>query len=420
MRKRLFGAVGVLLVSAGFAFAPPVLTEAPADDRYQPTQDASAYPAFMWTSADYLLWRIKGGRQLPPIVTTGPTTADNPAVLTDPTTVVIYPHDSVDYDAFSGGRLAAGFWFNSCESLGLEISGFLTEKRFNTFRIASDGGGNPVIGVPFLDAQSGTETVNYAAFPGRFAGGVAVSSAARVWGIEGNLLGNAWKTTISPDHRPFAFGDLRIDLLGGFRYLSLTETLDITQPSLVLGGGATDFNGNPVAVGDTVIIQDSFRVRSQFYGGQVGMRSEFTHGPFFVDLLGKIALGDSHEVVGINGATTLLSGSTGLTTSVPGGFFATSTNSGRVERDRFAAVPEIGVNLGYQPLPQLRFFVGYTFLYWSDVVRAGDQFDRTVNVTAVPSSGVFGALTGPARPAVPFRTTDFWVQGVNFGLEFRF
>ena len=128
MRKRLLGAVGVLLVSAGFAFAEPVPTEAPADDPYQPTQAASAYPAFMWANADYLLWRIKGGRQLPPLVTTGPAAANNPAVLTDPATVVIYPHDSVDYDGFSGGRITAGFWFNSCESLGFEASGFLTES----------------------------------------------------------------------------------------------------------------------------------------------------------------------------------------------------------------------------------------------------------------------------------------------------
>ncbi len=338
MRHSLFATVGALLASAGIAFAqpvppgPPILpspvpvewkptsqpdsTEAPpADGSYQPTQEASAYPTFMWAGAEYLLWRIKGGRQLPPLVTTGPTSADNPAVLTDPMTLVVYPHDSVDYDAFSGGRATAGFWFNSCETLGFEASGFLTEKRLNSFRVASDGGGNPVLGIPFVDAQSGAENINYAAFPGRFAGGVGVSTGARVWGMEGNFLSNGWKTTVGADHRPFPLGDLRIDLIGGFRYLSFIERVDVIQPSLVLPGGGANFNGNPVAVGDAVVIQDAFGVRSQFYGGQVGMRSEFTHGPFFVDLLGKIALGDSHEAVQINGATTLQSAATGLSTS---------------------------------------------------------------------------------------------------------
>src|ERR1019366_10083944 len=100
MRQELLGAFGVLLASAGLAFAqpspldptlPPPLVPAAArnSDRYQPTQEASAYPVFMWVNTDYLLWSIKGGRPLPPLVTTGPTTAAMPAVLTDPTTVVL-------------------------------------------------------------------------------------------------------------------------------------------------------------------------------------------------------------------------------------------------------------------------------------------------------------------------------------------
>jgi hypothetical protein len=31
-----------------------------------------------------------------------------------------------------------------------------------------------------------------------------------------------------------------------------------------------------------------------------------------------------------------------------------------------------------------------------------------------------GALVGPANPAPLFNRSDFWAQGVNFGLEFRF
>ena len=343
----------------------------------------------------------------------------NPAVLTDPTTVVVFPHDSVDYDAFSGGRVTTGFWFNSCESLGVEASGFLTEKRFQSFQAASDGAGNPVLGLPFIDAQSGTETINYASFPGRFAGGVTVSSGARVWGMEGNLIGNLCQTTIGPDHRPFALGDLRIDWLGGFRYVSLTETLDITQPSLVLAGGSTDFNGNTVNVGDTVVIQDGFRARSQFYGGQAGVRSEFTHGPFFADFTGKIALGDSHEVVGINSGADAIVRRHGPIYHRAGRLPGDLNQHRPRGADRFTASPEIGVNLGYQPFPQVRFFVGYTFLYWSNVVRAGDaRPDREHNGGSVQRD--VWDVSGPARPANPFQTTDFWVQGVNFGLEISF
>jgi hypothetical protein len=29
-------------------------------------------------------------------------------------------------------------------------------------------------------------------------------------------------------------------------------------------------------------------------------------------------------------------------------------------------------------------------------------------------------LTGPARPMTVIRDTEFWAQGMNFGLEFRY
>ena len=47
--------------------------------------------------------------------------------------------------------------------------------------------------------------------------------------------------------------------------------------------------------------------------------------------------------------------------------------------------------------------------------------------TAFPISGTqirtdsrFNPAAGPARPAALLRETDFWAQGVSFGLEFRY
>ena len=45
------------------------------------------------------------------------------------------------------------------------------------------------------------------------------------------------------------------------------------------------------------------------------------------------------------------------------------------------------------------------------VVRPSDQIDPVVNL---PPGG------GPARPAPLFRQAEFWAQGVNAGLEFRY
>jgi len=55
-------------------------------------------------------------------------------------------------------------------------------------------------------------------------------------------------------------------------------------------------------------------------------------------------------------------------------------------------------------------------IYWSSVVRPGDQVDPVVNF-----SQLFGGpLVGPAQPLPQFNRTDFFAHGLSFGLEFRY
>jgi hypothetical protein len=83
-------------------------------------------------------------------------------------------------------------------------------------------------------------------------------------------------------------------------------------------------------------------------------------------------------------------------------------------------VPEVGLNVGYQVTSCVRVYAGYTFLFWNNAARPGEQIDRIVNVSQVPSAVGPGGLVGTPRPAVLFKDTEFWAQGVNFGLEFRY
>src|SRR5438309_1388204 len=79
-----------------------------------------------------------------------------------------------------------------------------------------------------------------------------------------------------------------------------------------------------------------------------------------LDLLGKLALGTTHEVVNIKGDTTLnLPG--GVSLVEPGGLLAQPTNIGHYSADRFAVVPELGLKLGYQVTAHMRLTAGYTF-----------------------------------------------------------
>ncbi len=79
-------------------------------------------------------------------------------------------------------------------------------------------------------------------------------------------------------------------------------------------------------------------------------------------------------------------------------------------------MPEIGLTLGYDLTPRLKATVGYTLLYWSDVARPGDQIDLNVD----PAQLAGPHQTTGAKPAFVLHTSDFWAQGLNLGLDYRF
>jgi hypothetical protein len=63
----------------------------------------------------------------------------------------------------------------------------------------------------------------------------------------------------------------------------------------------------------------------------------------------------------------------------------------------------------------VRAFVGYDLIYFSNVVRPGNQIDTTLNLTGSPAISPSIPFSGAARPAPIFITSSFWVQGINFG-----
>ena len=81
-------------------------------------------------------------------------------------------------------------------------------------------------------------------------------------------------------------------------------------------------------------------------------------------------------------------------------------------------VPSGQVRLGVQLTERARAYVGYDFLYVSNVVRSGDQIDLRVNTNQIAPSQGLG--NGAAVPAPTGRRTDFWAHGASIGLEFRF
>jgi hypothetical protein len=93
---------------------------------------------------------------------------------------------------------------------------------------------------------------------------------------------------------------------------------------------------------------------------------------------------------------------------------------GRYSRSQFSVVPEGTLTLGAQLAPWCRATVGYNFLYWSDVARAGDAINNNVDRFVIPVDQHYGMGTAPSQPAYNFHNTDYWAQGVTFGLHFSY
>ena len=353
-----------------------------------------------WVRGEYLLWGIKDSHS-PPLVTTGSQSDPAPGVIGQPHTQVLFG-GTMDNEEFSGGRLEAGGWFGDDQLLGLEGGLFFIGPRTNHFFVGSDASGLPALYRPV----TGFSSANTAGVPGDevvaspvgppalTTGNISVTSRSRLFGGDLNAITNLDRCCW-----------YRLDLLAGVRYLQLDESLDIQEtlatPSL---GNAFDST-------------DHFGTRNQFYGGQLGLRSEFYWRRWQLDVSGKLALGETHEVVNINGASVLTQ--PGFAPITGAGLLAENTNGGTHSRDQFAVVPELGLNLGYQFTDHWRAYVGYNFLYWSKVVRPGEQIDSGVNLSQNPAFGGSGTLVGPVRPAFTFHDSSFWAQGANVGLEYR-
>ena len=373
----------------------------------------------LWCSAEFLLWWIKQG-QVPPLATAG--TLDSLGAL-GPGTVTLFGGDQ-DYGERLGGRFTIGYWLDSCRTRGIEASYFYLGGPSDNFSFSSsDLPDSLVLARPFFNVITGLEDSQLISFPDITSGDIRISSNSQLQGAEFNFVCNSYcccsggcqtdscQTGCCQTDSCCKSGR-RVDLIAGFRYLGLDEGLFITENLTILPTAPSP----PFVPGEIITVADGFGTRNSFYGGQIGARGEWSRGRWFVNVLGKLALGDTRQEVRISGTTDFADPGFAPVRQ-QGGLLALPTNIGSYSRDQFSVVPEIGINVGRQVTDRLRVFAGYTFLYWSNVVRPGDQIDVGVNPTQIPTSAGPGTLVGEARPAFAFHNTDLWAQGVNLGLE---
>jgi hypothetical protein len=397
-----------------------------------------------YARGQYLLWWMDG-MDTPPLVAqdTGDSDFQNPA-----TTSIIYGGDKVLEDVRNGGRVLMGYWLDDYGNWAVEGDYLGLESLSDRFVAGEKDSQAPLfdIGRPFInvfdtdlgnttlprgraieevdtDNIDGTVTVDidseFQSAGLRIRRGLCCSSACGTdcgdcvtcgsgfgGGCDGCGAGVAGWGGLLPN-----VGVRRIDALFGVRWAQLDEGLRVTE-DLASPQGTT-------APTTTFLLNDRFLTSNEFLGGELGFVWEWEHRRWSLELLSKIALGNTRQRVDISGSTLR---DAGMQTEAlqQGGLLALPSNIGTYTRDQFSVLPELGVTMGYLLTDRLRLSVGYSFLYWSNVVRPGDQVDNIIDVTQVPQ---FGGAPNPVNPAVVprfvFREKGLWVQGLDLGMEYR-
>ncbi|MCE5266424.1 MAG: BBP7 family outer membrane beta-barrel protein [Planctomycetaceae bacterium] len=373
-----------------------------------------------WLRADYLMWWTSGMR-LPPLVTTSPagTPVSDAGVLGLPNTRILYGDDTVTNDGRSGVRTALGMWLDRCQRWGLEFDYLTLGENDSGFNDVSTG--NPILTRPFFNVQTGEQASELVAYPDIAVGSVSVDAKQYFQSLGATLsyrlcscesccpCDPCEETCCSASCAP-TMRCCRTDLIAGFRYYNLIDSVTIHEtPSLT----------DSVATHDLIAsfdIHDNFRARNDFYGSDVGLRTRIYRGRWSFDILTKVAIGNTHQTININGTTNITAN--GSTSTYTTGILAGPDNSGAFQRDSFTVIPELTLEIGYQLNCHWQAHVGYDLLYWACVARAGEQIDLNVDPRNFPPTDP--AVTGLPFPAFTGRSSAFWAQGVNAGLEYRF
>jgi hypothetical protein len=389
------------------------LIAAPAFAQDSPVVPFDATPAAeswrFWARGEYLLWFIRGDHASVPLATTGPIGAPNSGALGAPGTQVLIGPD-LNYKANSGAKLWLGAWFDPDMTIGVQASGFCLEthsmhKKYYSNR--TDGA--PVIARPFFNLLTGQEDAQIVTSPadalgGRYIGGIGIFGDSRTWGGEANLLLN------------IADSAMRWDLVGGFRYLGQKDEFRSDQSSTVLKPGTVGFGSAPAPPPDIVSLRDFLQTTNNFYGAQLGIQGLWQAGAWSVFVGGRVGLGINQEHLEATGRT-LLTGSAGTSQYLFGGLFV-PPNLSRADRSPIGYMTEVNFRLGYQITPQWIASIGYTFLYWGNVIRPEGQINPAIDPRNVPSSLSYN----PAAPVPPFalHSTNYWAQGLTVGLEYHY
>lgn len=392
----------------------------------------------VWTRLEYLLWFTTNQPNRYPLLTT--SAPNDRGLLGRSSTLILAGGGDLNYGTLSGFRISSGFFGDADRRYGFEATGFLVPEQAYKVDVVTSPTGIPVLARPFINSANpgGTDT-QVVASPNFAQARAVVESTTSPWSIEANGVLNLFRS------EPGCKTLWSIDALAGYRFFELDEVLqvqttsrlaipDVQVPIFATGpfGILTQIGTRTVQVpvpvaGVNVVtpadirVTDRIAVTNRFHGGNFGLRTEVRHGMWSVTATGKIGVGNMESRVDVSGQTEFRDTVRGLSGSAYGGLLANAGNIGRYQTDEFVVIPEGTINLGVALTRSLTGFIGYNYLYVSDVVRPGTVVGPVVNTATVPFGAAYGSAGRPAGSrAVITQQDDYWLHGVNFGFQLRY
>ncbi len=358
---------------------------------------------WLYARVDYLYWWTRGA-DLPPLITTSPpgTNLRDAGVQGTPGATVLYGDSRTSSGPRSGLHWATGIKLDDAGRWWLMTDWLVMESLSDGFQAASMG--TPILARPFFDTAINAPNSELISYPGLLAGEVSVGVSNDLWGAAATLQRNLICCDLGGTKSGY-----RLDFLLGYRYLQLSDDVRIHERL------TTTSPQGPLLVGTVFDVTDAYRSRSYFNGLELGLRGELARSRYFISAEARIALGSSYHRLMVDGNTTVsVPGQAPI--SYRGGLLAMGSGLGEQTDREFAVVPQAEIRVGRQLTEHIRCSIGCSFLYWSQVVRAGAHINTTINSSQIPTPGSPPAATQP----LTLHSSSYWGQGLMAGIEWEY
>lgn len=339
-----------------------------------------------WARVEFMFGWMRGQR-VPALVTTSNagTPLEDAGVLGLSSTSILAGNERFSNDARPGGRIDFGWWLqNRDAAVGARFYAIDEAVTGLSFDDASS-----ILARPFFDTVLGSQQSLSVSYPGSDSGSVSVDSTTRLIGTD-VYFRRPWR-----DH-----GSAVVDLVYGYQFSRMDQGLAINSTTTNLDGR------NGISIGTQLDVHDSVQTKNEFHGGMLGIMSNIEGGCWTFSILAKVGLGNTRQTAILDGQSVITDPGGG--TSTAAGLLVQDSNAGVFERDQFTAVPEFDLRYTRHINDCVDFNVGYTFIYWSKMIQAGEQLNLNID----PAGGT--------QPPMNMTSDHFWLHSLNLGMTWRF